>query len=395
MPTYYARASGNVNAAIWSTTPTGAASDLFSSFTNQDVLVANNFTITVNTSFTVAEIRGDSTGGATVTSSGGFFVSTGGVPVTITANVNALGATVNGLVNSAANQNLTIVGNITAGVSAAVTAGSTVTVTGSVQGGSTGNGITASANLSVTGSVTGGTSTGVGININNAGSVVTVTGTVTAGSGSAGIQISSGSTLSITGNVTGGGVTAVTSNSSGTTTIVGTVTGGVAAGAAVTSTGTLTATRAKGGPNANSAVGISNGAAGSIVNVSEIEFGDLGASPVSGPIRLTDASTNVAIMYRFNTTKKTLVDANASGLMPAASNVRSGVVYNGGNSTGAMAVPAAGSVALGVPVDNTTGTAILTQANVETALGAFSGGRLANCATVASTGQQIADAVTA
>lgn len=99
-------------------------------------------------------------------------------------------------------------------------------------------------------------------------------------------------------------------------------------------------------------------------------------------------------MYRFGTTKKNLVDANASGLMPAASHVRSGTVYNGGNSTGTCAVPAAGSVALGVAVDNTTGTAVLTQANVETALGAFSSGRLANCATVASVGQQLADALT-
>jgi hypothetical protein len=51
-------------------------------------------------------------------------------------------------------------------------------------------------------------------------------------------------------------------------------------------------------------------------------------------------------------------------------------------------------VALGVAVDNTSGTAVLTQANVETALGAFSSGRLANCATVASVGQQLADALT-
>jgi hypothetical protein len=49
-------------------------------------------------------------------------------------------------------------------------------------------------------------------------------------------------------------------------------------------------------------------------------------------------------------------------------------------------------VALGVAVDSTTGTAILSQANVTTALTAFSDGRLANCATVSSVGQQIAAA---
>ena len=50
--------------------------------------------------------------------------------------------------------------------------------------------------------------------------------------------------------------------------------------------------------------------------------------------------------------------------MPAASNVRSGVSYASGALTGSCAVPAAGSVALGVPVDNTTGTAALTPAAV-------------------------------
>jgi hypothetical protein len=45
---------------------------------------------------------------------------------------------------------------------------------------------------------------------------------------------------------------------------------------------------------------------------------------------------------------------------PIAANVRSGTSYGGGNLTGTCAVPAAGSVALGVPVDNTTGTAVLT-----------------------------------
>ena len=53
---------------------------------------------------------------------------------------------------------------------------------------------------------------------------------------------------------------------------------------------------------------------------------------------------------------------------PIAADVRSGISYGGGNITGTCAVPTAGSVALGVPVDATTGTAILTQANVQSAL---------------------------
>jgi hypothetical protein len=53
---------------------------------------------------------------------------------------------------------------------------------------------------------------------------------------------------------------------------------------------------------------------------------------------------------------------------PIAANVRSGVVYGGGNLTGTCAVPAAGSVSLGVPVDATTGTAVLTPAAIRAEL---------------------------
>jgi hypothetical protein len=47
---------------------------------------------------------------------------------------------------------------------------------------------------------------------------------------------------------------------------------------------------------------------------------------------------------------------------------RSGTAYGGGSLTGTLAVPSAGSVALGVPTDNTVGTAVLTAANVQAAL---------------------------
>jgi hypothetical protein len=56
---------------------------------------------------------------------------------------------------------------------------------------------------------------------------------------------------------------------------------------------------------------------------------------------------------------------NAAGGV-ATSDVRAGVTYAG--LTGTCAVPPAGSVALGVPVDNTTGTALLTGAAVASAV---------------------------
>ena len=59
-----------------------------------------------------------------------------------------------------------------------------------------------------------------------------------------------------------------------------------------------------------------------------------------------------------------------NGLGQAAiTDVRFGTVYASGALTGVAYIPAAGSVALGVPVDNTTGTATLTAADVRAAIG--------------------------
>jgi hypothetical protein len=103
-----------------------------------------------------------------------------------------------------------------------------------------------------------------------------------------------------------------------------------------------------------------------VIQIEELEFGTNGMSPVSGTgIRLKKLGSNVAVFNYCDTAgAKTLIDASSNAAMPAASNVRSGVSYASGALTGTCAVPAAGSVALGVPVDNTAGTAVLTPAAV-------------------------------
>ena len=87
----------------------------------------------------------------------------------------------------------------------------------------------------------------------------------------------------------------------------------------------------------------------------------LGATPTAARTRYALAGTTDSYVTMFT------ADNTGFGL-PAATDVRSGVSYGGGAVTGLCAVPAAGSVALGVPIDNTTGTAVLTIANVQSAL---------------------------
>jgi hypothetical protein len=113
-----------------------------------------------------------------------------------------------------------------------------------------------------------------------------------------------------------------------------------------------------------------NNAALGVVEFQEIEFGLRGQPPLTGTgFRLKKANTNVAVFSYCDTAgSKTLIDATQNAAMPAATDVRSGVSYASGALTGSCAVPAASSVASGVPVDSGFGTAVLTAADVQSAL---------------------------
>ncbi len=190
---------------------------------------------------------------------------------------------------------------------------------------------------------------------------------------------SSTGTLTITGNCIGGsGATAYGANNaqSGLLLITGICIGGInASGANNASIGTLRATIAQGNAfgvgstGLTSAVGVSASQSG-VAYVERLVFGSRGQSPTSGPILLTDLTTNSVQFAREGGGIKTLVDAaGVVGILPDVSNVRSGVVYSGGNLIGTCAVPPAESVALGVPVDATTGTAAITAASIRAAVG--------------------------
>jgi hypothetical protein len=408
MATYFARKTGNVNATdVWATTPSGTASNLFPTFTNADVLVANSFTITINVNTTVAEVRNDTTGGATA---GGFFDLANSV--TLTANIIAGGVNNTSCVRFTLTGSAAIVGNCTAGTGAqhhAVlnSSSGTLTITGNVSAGAvgccgaanSGNGI-----INITGNVTGGTG---GIN-----------GGITAAGVRNGLTVSNTGVINITGNVTGGsGASAFGADNAylGTISIVGTATGGTTVGASGVnnvSTGAINLTRAKGnayGPGNSGGLAAGVGAANiglGVIQIEELEYGTFGMSPTSGTgIRLKKLGSNVAVFnYVDAGAAKTLVDAT-QGQMPAASNVRDGVSYASGVLTGTCKVPAAASVAYGVPVDATTGTAYLSQSDVLAAVwGAATsslttagsiGERLKNASTVATNSDQLAAALTA
>jgi hypothetical protein len=175
---------------------------------------------------------------------------------------------------------------------------------------------------------------------------------------------------------------AVDVNSAGTCIINGTAIGSnnnsTGPGASNTSTGgTLRVKRAKGNGFGSGSSGLSaavgvTGNNTSTTEVEEFEFGDLGTVPVAGQIALRDVTTNVMLGYRVGLSKKTLVDPATSGDYPANSNVRAGTVFNFSNNTGTLAVPNPNQVAVGVATDNTTGTAVITEAALRAAMGLVS-----------------------
>ena len=370
MPTYFARKAGNINAAdVWATTPSGTAAAV--TFASGDVLVANSFTVTVNVSTDLGgtgQLRCDATGGATA---GGSFTLSDGI--TLTANIYG-GTVATQCVTANPVTNQYIVGNVFGGIG----------------GSSSAHGISTGINsgtLTITGNLTGRAGSSAGTSaVNNVSANLVVSGNVIGSSNTAfgtgeGIRLTGAGNCTVTGNVTGGSHATnygVRVTGAGNITVIGQAQGGVAAPAINNeSTGQVTVTRAVGNGfgggsvGLSAAFGVSNVASqSSITIVEQIEFGTLGQSPVNGRIRLKKMGTNVAVFnFCDSAGAKTLIDATTNAAMPAATDVRSGVSYASGAATGSCAVPAASSVAFGVPVDATTGTATLTAANVRTALG--------------------------
>jgi hypothetical protein len=393
MANYFARKAGNINAAdVWASTPTGTAADVWSTFTSSDVLHSNNFAITVNVDTTVGEVRNDNANSATA---GGSFTLSDGVTLT----ANSFGGSVNAAyaVNYAGTATASMVGNATAGTGP----------------NSCGANNSSTGTLNITGNVTGGSGNASHGARNNSTGTINITGNATggtAGTTPAGAQNASTGTLNITGNATGGTVAVAygaNNNSTGTLNIVGSaIASAVASGANNQTTGALNVTRAVGNDYGIGAAGgstlqggVNSNNIASDTNVEELEYGPNGAPPTVGSARVTSATNNKCIVPLTTSGLKTLADPSDGTGQANEADVRSGVSYALGNLTGTCAVPAAGSVALGVPVDNTTGTAVLTPAAVWDALtsgmttSGSIGARLKNAATLDSTGQQLADAL--
>jgi|694.fasta_scaffold137379_2 hypothetical protein len=358
-----------------------------------DVAYANTFTVTISDTRTAQAISNAS--GTSITAGGTFSL-------------------LNGCNLTCTNANGILQGNTTTSciTTTSLAAGNTATVNSSLIHSSPASSSfvithSGSGTLNINGNITGSGSNinSACLNLSGAGTCKVTGNAITGVGGSAGqpsdaIRVTGNGTLDLTGNLTGvagAGVCLRVSAAAAFVSVTGNVQGNNAVINSATSTLTIN------GSCQSDAIGPAIGA-GSLTQITRLSGPFLlGASGNINPVQAQSwrwAPTQIPTYYEVptsgGTTKRNMFTSDniPTANYPAPANVRSGSIYGPAlENTGTLAVPAAGNVALGIPVDNTTGTAVLTSANVQTALGAFSSGRLNNCATVDSTGAQIQAAV--
>jgi hypothetical protein len=407
----YAVATGNwSDTAIWDggTLPT-SADDVFS----------NNFTVTIDGTFTVLTIRNTANTLPLITAGGGFTFANGG-ELTCTATTNSVfnrptggvycltfdlpsgqSATFNGSVN--------FVPDVLNGRSILVQNTGTFNMVGDygVFGGGQNTRYTIIVNASTTINIVGNITNSMSLSnfattivILGGNPIINMTGNVSggnsnnlAGASGNGIYSNVTFTLNLTGNITTNSSPSIWFNTSGTLNLIGNATGGTAFPAVynITSPATIdilgTTTSGSGYPAIQGLVTTFVKVRGNVVNT------DTYCAIYAGRVTIDDNVTSWQFKDSTNTTTRTLYTAGVNLGNPAEYDVREGIDY--GTSlelTGTLAVPTADNVRKGVPIDDTVGTADLTAEDFLTAIEESTldiAERLRNVATVQTTGDQV------
>jgi len=411
----YAVATGNwSNTATWDggTLPT-AADDVFS----------NNFTVTINGTFTVLSIRNTLNAALPTIAAGGQFIYANGGNLTCTAaQAIYVGSTTPPLEMTLASGNTgTFNGNVLTitGTSNYIAIRHSSSGTLNCNGNYNIDGITATRNiiavtstgiLNLVGDLSSTTTSSTGamnaVSMATAGTI-NITGNITASTNttltSSTVSASSG-TVSITGNTTANTIPAVYLSGAVNYTQVGNVNAStvqpaiynITAAATISITGTITAST--GAPAIYSAFALTSGySSGTYVKVSGNVVNSTNNMAIVAPRVTIDTNTSSWLFQISTGGNRTLYAAGVALGNPATTNVRFGTTYGASSElTGTLRVPSASNVLSGVLVDATTGTLLMTPADFWNYLIASGftansiGDRLQNAATVATTGGQIA-----
>jgi len=410
----YAVANGN-----WSNTATWNGGTLPAV---DDDVFANNFTVTIDGTFTVLTIRNTANTTPAITA-GGFFTFANGGNLTCTAS--------NGI--EVGSLTTTLEMNLPLGNSANFN-GNVISITGvngykAIELKNTGT-LNLNGNYNVTGvGTTGNVRDIIVVSANGTLNIVgdlTSTNTASASTVST-LRISSTSTINITGSIIGSVPNNAVNNTinvlvgTPTINITGDITGGL-------SSGVSTALYLAAATNLNvignvsgygSAAAIIDATTPSIIDIIGIVYSDDQTSAIRGLIntliKLRGSVVNTAsylaiyagriaidatpFSWQFKNTLNTnttiLYSVDSSFGIPSEENVRENVIFGIGDLlTGTLAVPTPDNVRKGVPTDDTIGTADLTAEDFLDAIATSTNDiaiRLRNVATVETTGDQIAN----
>jgi hypothetical protein len=304
-----------------------------------DDVHANGYTITINANWTVASLRTTAGGGGVA---GGKFTPNSGVVIT---------------------------GHVYAGTAYGIEALYPFTLVGNAYGSDThstaGVFFSGSGTVLIIGNAVAGL-LGYGAYAYSISSKISLIGNPLPSSGANGLYAYYGS-ADVTGTVTGGAsaVAAIAghqSQNAGLFRIYGNVSGGTIAGAHGIFSGVAGRVEiygiAEGGVHGAYAVQSFNVA--NTCKVYSLKFGASGQSPIAGQVQFMVQPSSVVDIYTDSGQRNSCLPSPYICSLPSITDVRSGVQYDYNTKTGTCAVPASGSVALGVPVDATTGTAVLT-----------------------------------
>ena len=340
-----------------------------------DDVRANGFTVTIDQDINVLQISTNAL--APAAAGGSFTVSTNR---NITANI-IFGTTA--CLTCSVGVTVTIIGDITGpqsgvggGAVSFTNAGSVLNITGVVYGASNNSGfaVISSGTLNFVGNVFGGAvgAGAVGISIQPGGNLV-FTGNITAGGGTTSAVSLNGLTSTLNGTINGGsaGTSSGVRSSSGTHIINSDCYGGGSSGshACVISTSTATFNGNIFGSTSSTSCGLVVSDTASNVVISTMTFSSNGGTPVNGFVKFKNTAPTITVRKQ-NNTNQTLVDPSTTDI-PVIGNVRDGVSDASGSLTGTLKVPSPLNVALGVPTDNTVGSAVITIGDMGTLLSSF------------------------
>jgi hypothetical protein len=410
----YAVANGNwSNTATWDggTLPT-AADDVFS----------NNFTVTIDGTFTVLSIRNTSNASAPVIAAGGQFRYANGGNLTCTAaQAIYVGATTPTLEMTLASPNTaTFNGSVLTMTSTAsyiairLSSSGILNCNGNYNIDGTGArsilSVTSTGTLNIVGDIsstyTGGLASVNTISMATVGTI-NITGNVTASTSSvlaSGTISASSGTLNITGNTTANTTTAIYLAGAVTYNQIGNVNAStvqpaiynVTVAATISVTGIITA--GTGAPAIYSGIALGSGyGSGTFVKVSGNVVNSNNVMAIVAPRVTIDTATSSWLFQISTGGNRTLYAAGVALGNPAITDVRLGTVYGAsGELTGTLIVPSPSNVLQGVGTDATVGTLLMTPSDfwnylISSGFTANSiGDRLQNASTVATTGGQIA-----